>query len=356
MTALTIDAILQQIVRLQDPAGLFPSVRRNDWLGYRRKDTNVFFTAITVFTLQSIRASLSQTGQQCVDQIARRAQQAYPLFRNKDGLHTYNFWPTRPSRHFPNGYLFHRFEHFRIPDDIDDTAMVYLTTQPSRTEQLWLKDKLAQHANGSQSRHIRNTYPLYRTLRAYSTWFGKNMGVDFDACALSNILYCIFSYQLPLTVHDIDSLTYLRSIVETGQYRHEPFQCAPHYARTSLIIYHLARLLAAFHIEQLQPIRQQLIADAYRLLPNTPNRLEQVLLNSALIRLGEVPPVVALAGIEQDVEDFHFFIAGLLTAYEHPWLRRFADQSLVQMRWQCETHSWALVAEYLALRGCLNGE
>ena len=47
---------------------------------------------------------------------------------------------------------------------------------------------------------------------------------------------------------------------------------------------------------------------------------------------------------------FHFFIAGLLTAYEQPLLRRFADRPLVQMRWQCEAHSWALVAEYLAVR------
>ncbi|GAB4008589.1 hypothetical protein GCM10028808_15090 [Spirosoma migulaei] len=348
-TALSIDTIIQRIAYLQGKDDLFPSVRRNDALGYRRADTNVFFTAITVFTLQTLRARVSPIAQTLIDQITQRATITYPIFRNKDGLNTYNFWPTRPSRHFPNGFLFHRFEHFRIPDDIDDTAMVYLTTTQPQSDALWLKDKLSQHANGSQRHQIRNTYPEYRQLRAYSTWFGKNMGVDFDACALSNLLYCIYQYKLPLNQHDTDSLTYLRSVVESGRYVSEPFRCAPHYARTSLIIYHLARLMAAFAISELKPIRPRLIADAHHQLTNATNRVEQLLLATALGWLGEPVPAINLNEIEQDFDTFHFFIAGLLTAYEQPWLRRFADRPLTQMRWQCESHCWALVAEYVVM-------
>ncbi|MVM39295.1 hypothetical protein GO730_19890 [Spirosoma sp. HMF3257] len=347
MTALTTDTIIQRIADLQDEDGLFPSVRRNDTIGYRREDTNVFFTAITVFTLLSLRPRVRSETQILIDRIAERAVAAYPIFRNKDGLNTYNFWPTRPSRHFPNGRLFHRFEHFRIPDDIDDTAMVYLTTNQSQTDKRWLKDKLSLHANGSQRHQIRNTYADYRHLRAYSTWFGKNMGVDFDACALSNLLYCIYQYKLPLNQHDTDSLTYLRSVVESGRYVSEPFRCAPHYARTSLIIYHMARLMAAFDIPELEPIRARLIDDAYHEVRKATNRVEQCMLATALRRLGKSAPMPPLDGIEKDVKTFHFFIAGLLTAYEQPLLRRFADRSIVQMRWQCEAHSWALVAEQM---------
>ena len=351
MTRLTADTIIQRIADLQDETGLFPSVRRNDAIGYRREDTNIFFTAITVFTLQNLRAKVSAKSQRLVDQIAERAMAAYPIFQNKDGLATYNFWPTRPSQHFPNGHLFHLFEHFRIPDDIDDTAMVYLTTIPSADERLWLKTKLSQHANGSQTRQIRNTYEEYRSLSIYSTWFGKNMGVDFDACALSNMLYCIYHYDLPRNQHDADSLTYLRSIVESGRYVSEPFRCAPHYARTSLIMYHLARLMVAFTIPELDSIRPRLIADAHRELNKASNRVEQLMLATALRRLGESVPDLSLDGIEQDVNTFHFFIAGLLTAYEQPWLRRFADRPIVQMRWQCEAHSWALVVEGVFMYG-----
>ncbi|MBD2705384.1 hypothetical protein IC229_32520 [Spirosoma sp. BT702] len=350
MAPLSIDAVIQRIAQLQDESGLFASFRSNRSLRYRRADTNVFFTAITVFTLQNLRYVVSPQSQQLIDQIRERATLAYPMFRNKDGLQTYNFWPTRPSRHFPNGRIFGRFEHFRIPDDIDDTSMVYLTTIPLRSEQLWLKDKLAQHANGSQSQRIVNTYPEYRNLKAYSTWFGKNMGVDFDACALSNILYSIYSYDLPRNQHDTDSLTYLRSVVESGRYVAEPFNCAPHYARTSLIIYHLSRLMAAFSPSELKPILDQLRSDAQKLLQNAQNRVEQLLLATSLLRLGKTAPTIDLERIEADFTTFHFFIAGLLTAYEYPLLRRFADRPVTQMRWHCEAHCWALVAEYLSLR------
>lgn len=349
MTLLSTDAIIEHIARLQDETGLFPSVRRNNTLKYKRIDSNVFFTAITVFTLQNLRSSVSNKAQQIIDQIAQRAVAAYPIFKNKDGLNTYNFWPTRPSRHFPNGYLFRHFDHFRIPDDIDDTAMVYLTTQPTRNEQFWLKDKLSQHANGSGHHQIRNTYADYQRLRAYSTWFGKNMGVDFDACALTNLLYCIYHYNLPHNEHDVDSLTYLRLIVESGRYLSEPFRCAPHYARTSLIIYHLARLMAAFDVPALELIRPQLIADGYRELVTAKNPIEQLMLVTALVRLRAPVPPRSFDGLEDAVRTFHFFIAGMLTAYEQPWLRRFADRPIVQMRWQCEAHSWALVAEYLGV-------
>ncbi|GAB3688889.1 hypothetical protein GCM10027592_04530 [Spirosoma flavus] len=350
MADLSLDAVIQRIAQLQDESGLFASFRSNRSLRYRRADANVFFTAITVFTLQNLRHVASPQSQQLIDQIQERATLAYPMFRNKDGLQTYNFWPTRPSRHFPNGYIFGRFEHFRIPDDIDDTSMVYLTTSPLRLEQLWLKDKLAQHANGSQPQGIVNTYPDYRSLRAYSTWFGKNMPIDFDACALSNILYCVYAYDLPRNQHDIDSLTYLRSVVESGRYVTEPFNCAPHYARASLIIYHVSRLMSAFSIPELEPVRDQLRSDAQKLHQNAQNRVEQLLLSISLLRLQQTASTVDLERIEADFTTFNFFIAGLLTAYEQPMLRRFADRSITQMRWQCEAHCWALVAEYLSLR------
>ena len=351
------DAIIQLIANLQTDTGLFPSVRSNPAIAYRRPDTNVFFTASTVFTLRQVRPSVSPESGRLIDQIQERAVGAYPLFRNKDGLNTYNFWPTRPSRHFPNGYLFRHFDHFRIPDDIDDTAMVYLTTQPTAAadradqpdELRWLQTKLAQHANGT-TRQIQTTFADYRHLRAYSTWFGKNMGIDFDACALSNMLYCLYQYNLPFDQHGADSLAYLRAVVASGRYASEPFRCAPHYARTSLIIYHLARLIAAFDPPELASIRPRLIADARQLLTRATNRIEQIILSTSLLRLGELPPLVDLTNIEQDFIQFHFFIAGLLTAYEQPWLHRWADRPITQMRWQCEAHCWALVAEYMTLR------
>lgn len=373
---MTLDTIIERILALQSRGegyfdeGLFPAQRSNRLIGYQRPDTTVFFTASIVFTLQKIRYLLSEKSQEIVDRIAEKAIRNYPKFQNKDGLKTYNFWKTKPSRHFPNGYLFRHFEHFRIPDDIDDTAMIYLTTSPTPEELFWLKEKLSVHANLSKQQ-IKNTYSEYRNLKAYSTWFGKNMYIEFDACVLSNILYCIYEYQLPLNQHDTDSLKYIRSVIETGRYLIEPFRCAHQYPRTVPIIYHVARLMGAFTIPELEPIREKLIADTQHLLQKQQHPLDEIVLKTSLMRLGinvksekwkveskegkyanyglSFADYAALAYRSADFKDFYFFIAGLLTAYENPLLYRLAISPVTQMRWECEAHCWTLVVEYLAL-------
>jgi hypothetical protein len=340
---------VQSIGNLYFPQGLLPAYRSNPLVGYRRPDTTIFFSAITAYTLRSIQNQVSPSCRSAIDKVVTEIKKNYPAFRNKDGLKTYNFWQTRPSRHFPNGYLFRHFEHFRIPDDIDDTAFVYLTDNPTREELHWLKHKLTLHANGT-TRWIRNTYPEYRHLRAYSTWFGKNMYIEFDACVLSNMLYLIFQEKLPLNQHDTDSLTYIRSVIETDRYRTDPYRCAHQYPHTALIVYHVARLLAAFAPEGLRPIRQKLIADTRTLLAAEPHPMYRVLLATSLLRLGECPPRIAVENYsEQNFEGFYFFIAGLLTAYEHPLLYRLAPWKLFHMHWTCEAHCWALLAEYESL-------
>ncbi|MGV3601884.1 MAG: hypothetical protein ACO1N1_11805 [Dyadobacter fermentans] len=350
-----LDAFIDRIQALQSignalfPKGIFPAQRSNSMLGYRRPDTTMFFSAISAFTLQCIRPLCSAESQAKIDEIHNAVTANYTDFQNKDGLKTYNFWKTKPSRHFPNGKWFRRFEHFRIPDDIDDTAFAYLTTRPSQEELFWLKDKLTLHANGAKL-WIRNTYPEYKRLPAYSTWFGKNMYVEFDVSVLTNMLYCILHYKLPLNVHDEASLEYIRSVIETRRYITAPFRCAHQYPRTPLIIYHVSRLIAAFDPPALRPIREQLIRDTENLLKNTRNRMDRVLLSTSLMRFGvrtERIPVETFT--ERDFKGFYFFIAGLLTAYEHPVLYKLSVNPLVHMHWTCEAHCWTLLAEYEAL-------
>lgn len=352
-----LDKIIARIATLQSvgtppfDAGLFAAWRGNPSLGYRRPDTTVFFTAIITFTLQRLKPLLSPASQLVVEEIVQKATANYPKFQNKDGLKTYNFWKTKPSQHFPNGHIFGHFNHFKIPDDVDDTAMIYLTTQPSLAENLWLKQKLTQHANGAKQ-HVKNTYSDYKSLKAYSTWFGKNMYIEFDACVLSNLLYWVFENKLPLNQHDTDSLAYIRSVVETDRYLTEPFRCAHQYPRTVVIVYHVARLMGAFQIAELEPIRAKLIADAQRLLQQPQAPLDAVILQTSLLRLGVMPETLQDCQnlTSSNFEGFYFFIAGLLTAYENPLLYKLARSPLTHIRWQCEAHCWTLLAEYEALK------
>ena len=345
---------IEKIAHLQStgdqyfPDGIFPAYRTNTLIGYRRPDTTIFFSSIICFTLQSVRDRIkSDPGLvEKIDSVCEKVINNYPDFQNKDGLKTYNFWKTKPSRHFPNGNIFHHFDHFRIPDDVDDTAFVYLTTIPSEIELKWLKEKLAIHANGSQ-RWITNTYSEYKSLKAYSTWFGKNMYIEFDVSVLCNILYCIFKYKLPLNEHDAASLIYIKLVIETDRYLTVPFRCAHQYPRTSLIIYHVIRFMAAFDPPALQSIKQKLINDTQRLLKTAESPMDRIILATSLMRMGIKTQRIPVENFTTaEFKGFYFFIAGLLTAYENSLLYRFSNNPLFHMHWVCEAHCWTLLAEY----------
>lgn len=198
----TISNLLRKIAGLQSKgghhfqAGIFPSYRYHPHLPYQRPDNNIFFTASIAFILQSLQNKLSTDDQAIASSIVEKAIACYPAYQNKDGLRTYNFWQNHPPQHFPYGQLMSKLDHFLIPDDIDDTAMVYLTTDPAPHELHWLKAKLDQHANLSYRMNL-TTPRKYRHLKAYSTFFGKKMGIQFDFCALCNLMSLIFKHKMP---------------------------------------------------------------------------------------------------------------------------------------------------------------
>ena len=345
--------LLQKIKSLQSkgdvyfPAGIFPASRANRQVGYSRADTTIFFSSIICFTLQKLKeASDDRETLELIDEITSSIIVNYKDFQNKDGLETYNFWKTKPSRHFPNGYIFRHFEHFRIPDDVDDTAFVYLTSNRTTEDVEWLQQKLALHANGAKQ-WIRNTFQEVKNLPAYSTWFGKNMYIEFDACVLSNILYCLYQYGLQPDEHGLASLEYIRFVIDSGHYLTAPFRCAHQYPRTELIIYHVARLIAAFDPEPLRHLKSKLISDAQKILANTTSVMDKVILSTSLIKLGVETEHIDTEKIQKtDFKKFYFFIAGLLTAYENPILYKISRSKLFHMHWQCEAHCWTLIAEY----------
>jgi hypothetical protein len=357
MCATTVLGLLNQIAENQAtiarnfPAGLLPSYRYNRYWVYRRADPNLFFTAISAFTLQRLLPRLGPNEAALAQRIVTAAVGTYSAFLSRDKQHnipqpTYNFYANVPNGHFPNGLLMHRFRHFMLPDDIDDTAMVYLTTTPTATDLDFLHHKLAQHANRT-CRAIQNTFANYHDLRAYSTWFGQKMPIEFDACAITNMLYCVYEYGLPLDVPAQDSLALLANMVQTNRFRTDPFRCAHNYATAPLIAYHMARLMAAHDPVLLRPIRTQLIAAMWAMLRETNSRMEQVLLGTSLRRFGENPPPINLEGIENEFSTFSFFIAGMLSSYERPLLRRLAPHPFWHIRWHCPDHCRVLLVEYL---------
>jgi hypothetical protein len=348
--------LIEQIGDLQqqsDPrfwaSGLFESERRHAFLPYRRPDNNIFFSASIALILQQIRPLVPEPSQQLIDQIVARVTFNYPTYQNKDGLATYNFFPTKPTQHFGNGWLLHRFRYFKLPDDIDDTALVYLTQTHSQENVQWLHQKLAQHSNRGQ---IVNTFPEYREWPAYSTWFGEQMYGEFDACAISNMQLCLRQYELPLNAHDEACLAYLGHIVETRRYIEAPFRCAHHYVRAVAVVYHIVRLMEVGDLPFLADKKDQIIADIENVLSqkNIKN-IDKIIFYSCLLKLGKLVPSLLPEVIEEALadEDFYFFIAGFLTAFEYKNIYQIAHWPIWHFRWYCRAFRYTLVAEYLAL-------
>ncbi len=372
----TIHSIIQKIASLQSrgaqyfPQGIFPSYRQNKYLFYKRPDTNIFYTASIVFVLNQLKSSLPADSQLIVEEITSKAIKNYSSFQNKDGLKTYNFWQTpkdgRVSNHFPNGYIFHRSEHFRLPDDIDDTSLVYLTSQASKDEVVWLKEKLQLHANLSEGptkkRQIKNTFKHYKDLEIYSTWFGKNMAIEFDACALCNLMYLFEEHQLPHNAYDIDTYQYLVGIVKRKEFISHPFRVSHNYATAPLVIYHLARLLGGFANTPLESCRKELIELALLLYQIEKVAMNKILLQTSLLKLSRADDF----GYKNEIEDclkadsilnllipdpdFCYFLGPLLSSYEYPILQFFAPMKITQMDWKCEAHEWVLFLENLIER------
>lgn len=280
--------LLQQIFSLQSKgdkhyaAGLFPSHRFHLHFPFEREDNNIFFTASIVFILQNLREKLSEEEQNLADEICNKAITNYPDYKNKDGLDTYNFWRTDGSPHFPNGKILSHLNKVRIPDDADDTSLIYLTSNPSREKVLWLKEKLVQHANLSK-KQIANTFPEYKNLKAYSTFFGKNMFIEFDVCVLCNILYFVFQNKLELNQHDHDSIFFIRSVIEKGQYLQKPFYASHSYPSKHVILYHVARLLEKFQVPGLSEIKTNVVADLKMLFENEKDEMNKIILSTSLI-------------------------------------------------------------------------
>ncbi len=350
-----VEELIRRIAALQSegakpfPAGLFPAWRFHGMLPYRRPDTNVFTTAITVFTLNGLREKLPPASQALVDEISRKAARAYPAYRNPGGRPTYNNYEARPDGHFQPGYVFHRFRQFHLPDDIDDTAMVFLTSPHTREEIVALKNLLPRHANGT-TRWVQNTPLHYRSLRAYSTWFGEKMSIDLDVCALGNLFLLIFRENLPLDEFDEASLTFVRQAVLSGDYRRRAFDVSHHYPRPALIFYHVARLLAAYDPPQLAGCREKLLADGPELMQETSEFFDRVLVATSLKKLGGNAPLLAKpADFEEELRRYAFFIGCILTPIERPrFFYRWAHHPFTHFRWNCPAHALALWTEFLS--------
>ncbi len=325
------------------PEGIFPSQRRHNATGITREDDNSFFTALIVFTLNRLKKYFSPEELKIADDIQLHAKNAFPLYKNRNGENTYNFWRTEKNAHFPNSNIFSKFDYFRLADDVDCTALIYLANGYTEDDILYLKNKLLSHAK-LPVKTSKNTLLQYRNLKIYSTWFGKNIPLEIDVCVCANLLYLLFESNAELNEYDLGCIQFICSVINNDEHKTQAFRVAPYYPNTSIILYHISRLLTVATHPDLLQLNAKLKADIFQKLSGMTHPMERVILNTSLIWLGETKNVKELT-MPEDIS-FSWFIAGMLTSVENSLASSLAPLPLFHIQFYCEAYMKTLFWEY----------
>lgn len=330
-------------------AGLFPTYRRYGAAKKWKEDNAVFFTGLIAFTLKELRPYLGQEERETCDSIIARAIRSYPHFRNRSGRPTFNFWRTDPPLVFPNSWFLNHFnETQQLPDDLDDTAILWLSMSPSDSLARLIKTLMALHANGEKN-YIKNTYRKYRHIPAYSTWFGEKMPIDFDFCVLCNVLYFVHACHLPPDGHDSASADLLRRMINDNYYLDHPGFISPHYGRTPLLLYHIARLLGRFSIPALDTLKQGLLEQTYHAYQRSDNWLDSVILSTAALRLGGKCLPVSLPDGKIFQDNATFFVASFSAILPRWWKKMLLNNQLIKYYYFCPAYRYTLYLENYVL-------
>lgn len=340
-----VNSILEQIGQLQSresyhfPAGIFASQRSNPIWMYRRQDSNIFATASVAFILKGLIKYLPKYEKEKVEVILNNVLNVFERYSNMHGGLSYNFWQTKPSQHFPGGYLFRHFKHFKLPDDIDDTALVFLVQNRKKEEVATLRDMVIKH-----SKRLEKDKAF-----AYNTWFGQKMPKETDVCAISNLLYLFLESKLELVDSDIASISFLAESIASQRLIKQPFEESRHYGTSTLIIYHFARLMGRFEIPELEKQKVKLISMAFKVWESEKNMMNKVLLQTALLRLGEKVDFDANSD-DLKTSDFYPFIGAPFAPFSNPVSKYLAGKPWAIINWECEALKLAYMLENKVLK------
>lgn len=347
------DEIINRIQNIQETAnpkywksGIFPNYRFNKFWFYRRNDNSIFYTASIVHILQEILPDLSAENQLITRNIIIKAKANYNDYQNKEGLNIYNFYPTKPSKHFANGLIFKHFKHFQLPYDADDTALIYLTNIPQKTDGLWLQNKLSSHANAP----LKTTAGISEAnmnLPAFSTWFGKNMPIEFDIVVHCNILHTLLKYNVELNVNSLASWEYIKKSIISNDYQFNPFIVSHNYANSIIIAYHISRLLSKYSLPDDEIVKKNIKDFLMSQYSNKNlNSIEMAMVVTSLSKLKvNFEAEEFEKGVFNEAKNYSFFLAGMLSAFHYKTLQILAPFQFFHIRWQCEAHSLTLVLE-----------
>ncbi|UBM60845.1 hypothetical protein LAG90_09380 [Marinilongibacter aquaticus] len=314
-------------------AGLFPSWRENRTFFYSRPDQNIFCSLSVAFVLMHLEEDLEERERRVCQEIRENVVAALPKFESLKGKDTYNFWKTRPSKHFPKGYFMHRFRHFQLPDDVDDTALAFSVMRAPEAQISALKEKLKLHCAPDS--------------KVYDTWFGKDMPKENDFCALCNLMCLLLGASEVLNAYDLATLAFINEGISSNSFLSEPFWLSRNYGNTALIVYHFARLWAMHRPAQLETGRKYLLSRQTELLASAQTLWAKMLLQIGFMKLGGEPHGAfdEMQPFQQEAKPY-FFVASLFAPLGKKWTNALAEKEWTWINWVCPALSLALKVEY----------
>ncbi|MDE3237210.1 MAG: hypothetical protein KGO81_14775 [Bacteroidota bacterium] len=344
--------VLRKIASLQDEkTGSFESERKYFYSWDWKKDDNVFFTSLVIFTIKHYQNQLSDEEKNIVENIQCNSLPYFQQFRSPKNKYRYNFWRKTPPQVFPNGGWLNLFnKSMALPDDIDDCAMVAMVSENDKNRVADLKKLFSKYASGVLKRN-KTFYRKYREDRVYSTWLSEKYPVDIDICVLSNVLLMNYFFDLPLNALDSSSMNLIIHAIKDNKHLTDAEYVSKHYSNSSTIIYHMARLMSFSNYEPLQELKGKLISDAKNLLSKTNHSLEKLLLYNSLLLMGDYS-ITQESITEDDLQEntYPFFVANMTATLTNPFNRIFNFFRIGRFNYYCNAFNQSLLFENIMLQ------
>ena len=331
--------------------GVFPSyINASRKFKTKKKDNTIFYNTLIAYVLKDNYGNFNHDEKIIVDSIIIRSRRASTYFKNKT-RNTYNFWRTDTATRFHYSWWLPILNgNSALPDDMDDTVLGLLMNDENKDSAEALHQLMQAYINKNPP--LKTTYKVYKNDNAYSTWFGKKFPVVFDVSVMCNVLSFVQQNNLRWTKADTASLLHIIKTIQRNDIVKHPAFVSPYYANTSIILYHLARLMSIKPITELENIKPQLIQIANDRLQSTNNIFEKVMLSSGLIRWNQSPAQLTITAndfkaIEQN--DLPFFIGNIPSYFNRSLKGKFIDLRLLMYNHYCPAWNDCLLLEYLLL-------
>lgn len=351
-------AILKLITDLQikNPSevlnGSFPSYRKYYFSSKLKQEDNVFFTSLVLFNIGQFSSLMHPEELSMLEKAKSNALVYIDRFKNQNNHLTYNFWPRNPPQIFPNGGWLNLInKNAALADDIDDGAITLLALGSNDSLAKLMQSKIGAFRVGLIKPN-RSFYKEYKDRPVYSTWLGTKMPKDVDLSVLTNVLLMHTIAKIPLNATDSASLDLIVDLVKANKHLTDPTYVSQHYANSATILYHVARLAYYSNYPALLVLKPALLEQAIELSRQARFPLEQLLLNTSILRLGgniDFPIEVNEASLK--VHNYPYFVANIASVLINPFKRVVNRSNIVRFDYYSYAFNLSLIYENLMLRG-----